>query len=307
MAYRFLVPSTVSDILFELSSTFPNDCKGQLSLDNTIFNGDILTELQTNATALGIDLKEVDQIVEYAKDNKGRFNIYYPAIKNVDGKACLVWGKLVKELTTLALKPTFTGEKTIFAEYDLPVVNENENENDEGAAEEEEVITLAVPLRTLKDMTPVLTAGAARTQYNKGSLHQSLAEGFGAFSPTVTTLDAGKYNIIAAKATRGYKGSLSYDITLEGYGTFKAPNKVVQKLNTLSTDAITKDSPWTLTLGELKTTEGSNGRNITYREVVHIGTSNLSKIDLSAFKFDFQQSPSTEERVPSSLLDLNVV
>lgn len=292
---NFLVPSVISDILFENSASIPNNTKGSVTLDDAIFQVDFIRRaLEANAIPLGINLQEVVNIVDFNKDAKGVFSIYYPSIKNVDGKACLVWGKLVKDLTTFTLKPSFTGDKAIFAEFDLP-----------SEPDSEEVSTFAIPLRTKKDLNPALTAGSARTLFNRGKLHEVLADGFGAFSPPVTGLDAGKYNIIAAKQVAGYKGAVSFDITLAQYGTFKAPNKVVQKLNSLGTDAISESTPWTMTLGELKTTKGSGGNDITYRDVVHVGTSNLSNLDLSQFKFSYRAN-NTEERLPNSLLDLDV-
>jgi hypothetical protein len=277
-----LVPTIVIDLLNAKHAETPYAplSKGKLTLDDVKTIPGIEDHFRMVAKALGFYFKDVEYILEFGVDKDGKLSVYTPCIKSVNDQAVLAWGKLVAPLKSLLLQPTFAGDSRVVCEYEF--------------TQDGEDVVLEIPLRAKKDGAP-LTRQAARTAYSKGTLASHLQEGFGSSSTGMATLEPGTYTIIGAKPAVGFKGALKYEVELKGLGTYAAPNKLLQKLTDLGHEGISESTPWTITLGALKSMTGSGGTPITYREVVHVGTSNLSALDLSQFHF------STEVREPSKL------
>jgi len=292
MANLNLVPVIVADVLNKASVNIPNGSKGSIALSHPILAVDASIHNHFNrvATFLGIDLNEVKNVVDYAKDANGKLSVYYPCVKNVAGVASLVWGKLVLALTDIAHTPTFTGEKYVNIEYDLEGVDGD-------------IDIISIPLRANKDYKPTLNRTSARTLHSKGKLAEALSTGF-SNSSNIKELQPGVYNIIGAKEVVGFQGAQKFEVNIEGHGWYSAPNKVAQKLNALGYDNISAATPWNLELGDIKVMKGADGRETQYRDVVYISTSNIGAIDFSAYSFEVV-TLAVEPTIPSSLLDLD--
>lgn len=294
--FNSLVPSPIVDLLHKLdaSGSFPATYKGGISFSNPILQQERFKEsvdyVKAVMSALGTTPEQVGYIADISKKDNN-FKVYTPSIKGGEnGNAVIYWGKARIDLADLKAKGvniTFDVDKYVNA--CLEFIHENIE------------YIIEVPLRTPKGST--LTRLQARSLFAKGELGYSLV----CKSANVTALEPGLYNIVASKQVVGYQGAVKHDIQIENDRRwFSAPNKLESKLaESNASELPTSDAPWTIKLGEIKTSTFSEGRTITYREVLRISSLQMKNINLDTFilEHETQLEPATSGENQNAVLD----